>query len=178
MFDIENLYKFITSVGTLLAGIGAILAAYTWRKQIKYKKRYEAAENLEKCFLDYCDNFYKHYYGCIRELRKNKQATAVIELYPDVPSIISDKYRDFSFAWRKMETSLDKKEIEKFTYTANYIQQKFIGTIPSKTTDLDKDGNYTLSDNAEWIFEEKIDNLRKDGLSQIKKIYGKKLFNF
>jgi len=53
---------------------------------------------------------------------------------------------------------------------------KFV--VSSISIDLNKDGNHTLPDNAEWIFEEKIYNLRKDGLSTIKKLYEKKLFNF
>ena len=170
MFDIENLYKCITSVGTLLAGIGAILAACTWTKQIKYKKRYEAAENLGKCFLDFLQVYRIYFYDVYRKSVNNKNAISAIDLEGE------DYKEQFSLyvnSWLNMKYYLSKKEIEAFTYKPHEIHSRFIQLLSKRNGNSGSDG-YDIT----YKFEEEIANIFENGLKQVKDLREKKLFNF
>jgi len=48
-------YRFFEKIlgpsGSLLAGIAAIMALYTWKKQLKYENKYKTMKNLEEVFI-------------------------------------------------------------------------------------------------------------------------------
>lgn len=158
------------SLGGLLTGLSAFIAATTWKKQIKYKKRYVAAEKIKKCFLDYVHYFYNYYYMVLKELRKNNQALCENELVLEEREILDKKYLSYLYAWEEMEYYLKEKEIKKFIYKPKYLQTELLEMLPSKNSGIDEDGYYKLPDMGKHTikFENEMSKIRKDGLFKVK----------
>ncbi len=161
-------FDYLSDIGTFLAGISAMFALWTWKKQIKYKKRYETAEELEKTFKDYVHYFYDYYYMALKKLRENKEVLSDIELELEERTILNKKYLSYLYIWEEMEYFLTKKEIKNYFYKPEKLQNQFSKKLPFRSSDIDKEGFYKLKiDNS---FDGEMIKIRREGLKQIKNI--------
>lgn len=165
---INTCLNYLADIGTFLAGVSALLALITWKKQIKYKKRYETAENLEKCFKDYVHYFYDYYYIVLKKLRENKQVLCEAELNLEERTILTKKYSSYLYIWEEMEYFLTQKEIKDYSYQPELLQRKLLKMLPIKNNGMDEEGFYKM--NLDVNFDAKMIDIRQKGLSQIKKL--------
>ncbi|MBN1840217.1 MAG: hypothetical protein JW802_09280 [Campylobacterales bacterium] len=159
----ENLF---TGLGNFLVGLAAIMALFTWKKELQYKKRYEMAEILENCFKAYIHYLHDYYYIVLEKLRENKQALCECELNLKERTLLDKKYLAYLYAWEEMEYYLTNKEINDFTYRPEFLQSELLKMLPIKSGDINEDGFYKL--NLDSNFYTKMIDIRKNGLFQIK----------
>lgn len=74
-------------------------------------KKYETAEELEKCFKYYVHYSYDYYYIVLKKLRENKQAQSEFELNLEERTILNKKYLSYLYIWEEIEYFLTKKLI-------------------------------------------------------------------
>lgn len=165
---INTCLNYLADIGTFLAGVSALLALITWKKQIKYKKRYETAENLEKCFKDYVHYFYDYYYIVLKKLRENKQLLCEAKLNLEEETILTKKYLSYLYIWEEMEYFLTQKEIKDYSYQPQLLQRKLREMLPIKNNGMDEEGLYKM--NLDVNFDAKMIDIRQNGLFQIKKL--------
>lgn len=160
--------EILSSIGTFLAGVAAILATFTWKKQLRYEKKYEDIDKLKICFVDYIYFFHSYYYLCLKELHDNKRALCENELNLKEREKLNEQYLSYLFAWEDVAYHLNSKEIKNFSFKPEELQKTLLKLLPIKNGDIDEHGFYKLLPNNN--FESDMMKIRTKILFEIKNL--------
>ena len=176
---IEITEKILMSVGTFLTGIAAIWAILTWKKELKYKKRYESIEKLEESFIKYLNLFNKFYYISLDELRKQRDKNCTSELYLEEEKELVNSFGDFRFAWKETEYHLSENEKKSFNYKPEFLYRLLIDLRPRRDTEktIANDGFYDIDMIKCSESEEKLTDILLKGLTEIRNFREKRIFS-